>query len=231
MPLLRLLERPAHGGRRDLRPGRGCLGAIPTNDDLTCIIFGRRFSAFHELRADVEGGFLRTFAAEAPGFAERVHAGRRETRFVGTADLPNFYRRPYGPGWALVGDAGYHKDPCPAQGITDAFRDAGLLSAAIHAGFSQRRPLPEALAEYERLRNQSSRPMFEFTKTMAANEPPTPEMQRVFAALRDDPHQTSRFFGVIAGTVPVPDFFAPRNLATIGRSPRPSGTTAAATPA
>jgi flavin-dependent dehydrogenase len=59
----------------------------------------------------------------APPLAERVRAGRREECFYGTADLPNFFRKPYGPGWALVGDAGCHKDPFLALGICDAFRD------------------------------------------------------------------------------------------------------------
>ena len=35
---------------------------------------------------------------------------------------------PSGPGWALVGDAGYHLDPITAQGMLDAFRDAELLA-------------------------------------------------------------------------------------------------------
>lgn len=52
------------------------------------------------------------------------------------ADLPNFFRRPYGPGWALIGDAGHHKDPTLARGISDAFCDADLLANAVDAGLS-----------------------------------------------------------------------------------------------
>ena len=65
-----------------------------------------------------------------PEFADRLSAGKRETRLVGTS-APNYFRKPYGPGWALVGDAGYIKDPVTAQGIHDAFRDAELLCAAV----------------------------------------------------------------------------------------------------
>jgi flavin-dependent dehydrogenase len=65
---------------------------------------------------------------------------------AGTGDLPNFFSTPYGPGWALAGDAGYHRDPLTAQGISDAFRDAQLLSEAIDAGLAGRQPLAEALA-------------------------------------------------------------------------------------
>ena len=118
---------------------------IPTNDDLACVIAGWTTKEFHDYRADIEGNYLKTLEL-VPNLADRVRHGKREERFVGTADLPNFFRKPYGPGWALVGDSGYHKDPITAQGITDAFRDAELLANAIDEGFSERRPLDEALA-------------------------------------------------------------------------------------
>ena len=62
---------------------------------------------------------------------------------MGATDIPNFFRKPYGSGWALVGDAGYHKDPYTAQGITDAFLfyDWGTLQAknrAVWRGLRER---------------------------------------------------------------------------------------------
>ena len=71
----------------------------------------------------------------APAFAERIRAATREARFVGTA-VPNYFRKPFGPGWALVGDAGYNKDFITAQGISDAFRDAELCATALDEAFS-----------------------------------------------------------------------------------------------
>jgi 2-polyprenyl-6-methoxyphenol hydroxylase-like FAD-dependent oxidoreductase len=115
----------------------------------------------------------------------------------------------------LVGDAGYHKDPITAQGITDAFRDAKLLSEAIDAGLDGRQPLDAALACYEQQRNEAAMPIYEFTYQLAALQPPAPEMQQLFAALRHNQGQTNRFFGIIAGTVPIPEFFAPENLGQI----------------
>jgi flavin-dependent dehydrogenase len=82
---------------------------------------------------------------------------------VGTADVPNFFCQPYGPGQALVGAAGYHQDPVTAQGMTDAFRDAELLAEVIDAGFSGRQPLTEALADYQRRRDAVVLPMYEYT--------------------------------------------------------------------
>src|ERR671933_1753445 len=187
---------------------------LPTHHGLSLILVGWPHSEFHAFRADIEGNFLKTLEL-APAFAERVRQGRREERFSGTADLPNFYRKPYGPGWALVGDAGYHKDPITAQGITDAFRDAELLAEAIDAGLSGRRPLELSLADYERRRNEEAMPIYGLTQQFAALEPPPPEMQQLFAALRGNQADTDRFMGLFAGTTSVPQYFAPENLGRI----------------
>ena len=114
-------------------------GSLPVSrhDGLVCITLGWTHQEFRTFRADIASNY-RTTLDLAPSLAARVDEGKREERFVGTADVPNFFRKPYGPGWALVGDAGYHKDPVTAQGMTDAFRDAELLVEAIDAGFSGR---------------------------------------------------------------------------------------------
>ena len=204
---------PVQGAELYARPERMIL-AGPTNDGRTMIIVYWPVAAFHEVRSDIERHFLAALDL-APGLAERVRGGTRAERFRGTADLPNFYRRPHGPGWALVGDAGYHKDPITAQGITDAFHDAELLAAAIDDGFAGRRPLAEALAAYEQARNERTGPLYELTHQFAALQPPPPEMQQLIAALRHNPEQADRFIGTIAGTVPTSEFFAPENLARI----------------
>ena len=115
-------------------PDRRFILAVPTNDGLVMVTTGWPIDEFHEFRKDIEGNYMKTIDL-APRLSERVRSGRREERFVGTADLDNFFRRPYGPGWALVGDAGYHRDPITAYGISDAFRDAELLADAIDEGF------------------------------------------------------------------------------------------------
>jgi hypothetical protein len=75
--------------------------------------------------------------------------------------------------------------------------------------------MAEALAEYEQRRNEESFPIYEFTCQLAALEPPPPEMQQLFAALRGNQAETDHFMGVLAGTTSVPEFFAPENLARI----------------
>jgi 2-polyprenyl-6-methoxyphenol hydroxylase-like FAD-dependent oxidoreductase len=210
---------PVEGAELYARDGRMVL-AGPTNDGQTMVIVYWPVAEFHEVRSDIERHFQAALDL-APGLAERVRGGTRVERFRGTADLPNFYRRPHGPGWALVGDAGYHKDPITAQGISDAFQDAELLAAAIDDGFAGRRPLAEALAGYERTRNERTGPLYELTRQFATLQPPPPEMQQLIAALRHDQEQAGRFIGTVAGTVPIPEFFAPENLARIMGSAAP----------
>ena len=210
---------PVEGLELYLRERRFIL-VFPTHHNLACIAVGWPREEFRAFRADIEANYLETLEL-APGLAERVRAGRREERFAGTADVPNFFRKPSGPGWALVGDAGYHKDPCTGQGISDAFRDAELLAEAIDDGFSGRRTLDEALADYERRRNEATTPMYEYTCQLAALHPLSPRQLRFYAALRTNPGETDRFFGVLAGTVPLREFFSIQNIQRIlGAAPR-----------
>src|SRR5262245_28728574 len=184
--------------------------AFPTNDGLVCTFIEWPTDEFRLVRTDVEGHYLKMLEL-APGLAERIRSGKRAARFVGTADLPNFFRKAHGPGWALAGDAGHHKDPNGALGISDAFRDAELLAAAVEAGLSGRQPLDSALAEYERQRNEAARPAFELNFQFATLLPPSPEMRALFGALRGNQPETDRFIGAMVGTVPIPEFFAPAN--------------------
>jgi flavin-dependent dehydrogenase len=195
------------------RERRG-FGALPTHQGLTAIIVGWPHKEFHTYRADIEGNLLQTLEL-APAFAERVRQGKREERFAGTAELFNYFRKPYGPGWALVGDAGYHKDPITAQGICDAFRDAELVAEAVDVGLSGQQPIEEALADYERRRNEAALPVYELTCQLATLEPPPAEMRQLFTALHGNQAETDRFMGVLAGTTPVPEFFAPEHLERI----------------
>jgi flavin-dependent dehydrogenase len=189
-------------------------GVLPTHHGLATIIVGWPRDEFHTIRADIEGNYLKTLEL-APALAERVRQGKREERFVGTAENFNYFRKPYGPGWALVGDAGYIKDSITAQGISDAFRDAESVAEAVDAGFSGKQPIEEAMAEYERQRNEEALPVYEFTAQLASLEPPPPEMQQLFAALRTNQEQMNRLCGIFAGSVSPSEFFVPENLAQI----------------
>jgi flavin-dependent dehydrogenase len=188
--------------------------AIPTHDNLTCVVQGWPQSEFDANRKDIEGSYLKSFEL-APEFAERIHAAKRETRFVGTRDLPGFFLKPYGPGWALVGDAGYHKHPITAFGITDAFRDAEAVASAIDDTFAGRLPYDEAMGGYQRARDEIALPIYGFTCDFAKIEPPPPEMQQLIGAMYGNQEAMDGFASVMAGTLPAPEFFAPENAGRI----------------
>ena len=188
--------------------------SFPTNDGLTVtpVVFPR--DELKTVRASLERHLLEALGQVA-GLAEPFRGGTRVERIRGMGDLPNFFRKPYGDGWALVGDAGYHKDPILGQGISDAFCCAEWLADAVHAGFNGVRPLAEALAEYQYIRDEHFGPMYDLCCNMAALEPPPPEMQALYQALRDNPVERDRFFGTLGGTVPIPEYYAPENLQRI----------------
>jgi 2-polyprenyl-6-methoxyphenol hydroxylase-like FAD-dependent oxidoreductase len=154
------------------RPYRSVV-TIPTNDDLTLVAVNWIIDDYRAVRHDIEGHYHQTIAEAAPELAEQLRGGRREDRWIGAA-VPGRFRRPYGPGWALVGNAGYLKDPCTAQGITDAFHHAELLTDALDDGLRRRQSFHEALAAHEQQRNAAAIPMYEFTYATSALEPPTP---------------------------------------------------------
>jgi 2-polyprenyl-6-methoxyphenol hydroxylase-like FAD-dependent oxidoreductase len=151
----------------------------------------------------------------APDFLARVREGRREEKWYGTAGVPGYFRKPYGKGWALVGDAGYNRDPITAQGISDAFIDAEALVEALSPWLSGNGQFDESLATHESARNERVRPMYEFTTHLAALEPPPPDMQALFGALRHNPDATNAFLSAITGAIPLADFMSDDNVGRI----------------
>jgi 2-polyprenyl-6-methoxyphenol hydroxylase-like FAD-dependent oxidoreductase len=147
-----------------------------------------------------------------PGLGERVRAGRRTAPFAGATDVPNFYRKPYGPGWALVGDAGCHKDPYLALGMCDAFRDAEWLAEALDAGLGGRAPLDAALAGFEQGRNEASRADYEENLAAARFAPLPAQAKRLREALSGDAEATRAFYLAREGMVPRETFFNPEVL-------------------
>jgi 2-polyprenyl-6-methoxyphenol hydroxylase-like FAD-dependent oxidoreductase len=192
---------------------RRAFAAAPTHDDLTMVIAGWPHSEFAQTRKDVAGAFLKTMAL-APDFADRLRAARREARFVGMA-VPNHFRKPYGPGWALVGDAGYNRDFITGQGIMDAFHDAELCAAALDSAFSGKRSFEDAMSEYQHARDARVKAMYEFTCELATLEPPPPEMQQLFGAIHGKQKAMDGFAQMNAGTISPAVFLAPENVNTI----------------
>jgi len=138
-------------------------GAIPTNGGLHCIFVSVPPARFRDTMRLAPLESLHAVLREvAPGLAARVTGGQRAGTLSLFAGRRGFFRQAAGPGWALVGDAGYFKDPLTAHGITDALRDAELLADAVAEG------TPYALARYAEIRDALSLPLYEATEAIAA---------------------------------------------------------------
>jgi 2-polyprenyl-6-methoxyphenol hydroxylase-like FAD-dependent oxidoreductase len=141
-----------------------CAGAIPTNGGETCV-----FAAATPARIGRGGmGVLHeVVAAASPPLAERLAAAVAPAGGRSFGGRTGYLRRPWGRGWALVGDAGYWKDPIGAHGLTDAMRDAELLALAVLGVASGRRSERAAFVDYQRTRDRLSLPLFDVVDTIA----------------------------------------------------------------
>ena len=195
-----------------VRPGRVIAG-MPTHDGLNCLVVAAQIADMNDFRKDIEGNYLAAVRT-VPEYADQLGGATRETRFVGMA-TPNFYRKPYGPGWALVGDAGYDRDPCTAQGISDAFRDAELLARAWLDVGSGQRSFDEAMAVYQSARDERTLAIYEQTCERSTCAPPPPRVAALLAAVASSTAASQGFISTFTGTLPVPEFFSDANIGKI----------------
>jgi flavin-dependent dehydrogenase len=200
---------PVDGFEIVVRPDRGW-GTLPTNDGLTLLVVGWPYAESQAYKTDIEANYLKTLEL-APAFAERVRHATRVDRFQGGA-VPNYFRKPYGDGWALVGDAGYNKDPITAQGISDAFRDAELCADALDQTFRGERSFTDAMSAYHLTRDAHVLPVYDFTTQLATLEAPPPEMQQLLGAVHGNQPAMDAFVSVTAGTVSPSEFFDPAHI-------------------
>ena len=148
---------------------RAAAGFIPTNEGRTGVFVGTTPCRLRALRRDgTERAFATLLAAAAPRLAERIASAAPDSRVRGWAGATGFMRRAWGPGWALVGDAGYFKDPITTHGMTDALRDAELLADAILEALAGVVPEAVALARYEAIRDTLSSELFDVTERVAS---------------------------------------------------------------
>jgi flavin-dependent dehydrogenase len=203
---------PVDGAEVYIRPYRGW-GVLPTNDDCTLVVVGWPHEDDVVNRRDIEANYMKSFEL-APRFARRIASATRVDRFY-TTGVENWFRKPYGKGWALVGDAGYDRDPITAQGISDSFFQAELCATAVDEYLTGARDFEEAMADYQQLRDKRVLPMYEFTTQLATLEPPPPELQQLLGALHGQQDAMDDFVSVTAGTLSPDAFFDPQNVERI----------------
>jgi 2-polyprenyl-6-methoxyphenol hydroxylase-like FAD-dependent oxidoreductase len=154
---------------------RSFAGVFPTHHGEACVWLIRPVAELAPVLgagADRLEAWMRALDDCAPDLARRVRAGSVTAPLRGAVGLPNHVRRAAGPGWALVGDAGYHRDPITGHGMTDAFRDAELLAEAADALLRGASAERAALARYERHRDRALAPTFALTRDIGSFPPP-----------------------------------------------------------
>jgi len=168
------------------------IGLIPTNDDATCVFLAVPWPRF---RAAIDGSarqaYERLIRDGFPAIAARLHDAQRVEPVRGFGGQLGFMRQGIGPGWALVGDAAYFKDPLTAHGITDALRDAELLARAAVRGTS------EAFAGYEDVRSDLSDRLFEITDEVASFAWTDVQVQALHRALSSEMTREVRFLDAL----------------------------------
>jgi flavin-dependent dehydrogenase len=176
-------------------------GLIPTNDGHNVFVNLDRDRFRDHLRFDLEASFHAVLREVEPAAADRVAAGVRTSPLRGFAGVPGYLRRPHGPGWALVGDAGYFKDPGTAHGLSDALRDAELLADAIHAGLTGTAAMSTALAGYEATRDDLSIAFADVTDRIASLAWTSEELRTLHLRASEAMQHETRF---LLGQPPVP---------------------------
>jgi len=157
---------PATGFWFQFSPGVNA-GLIPTNDDQCLVFAGRPTGQRQKFTEDPDREFKRLIRQGGSDLADVVNSGERVGQYRGTNGLAGFIRQAAGPGWALVGDAGYTKDPISAHGISDALRDAELCARAVDRAICEPQRTGEAMTWYETLRDSLSARMFDRSRDLA----------------------------------------------------------------
>ena len=153
---------------------RALAGVFPTHHGEACVWVATPSIDAREARrgtASRTEAFTTQLQRAAPELMQRLRTGRRTSAVAGMLRTPNYRRRAHGPGWALVGDAGYHRDAVTGHGISDAYRDAELLAVALHQTLCGDADESTALAGYQHRRDQALREVFDLTCAMASYPP------------------------------------------------------------
>jgi flavin-dependent dehydrogenase len=172
---------PSWQGIELIAAERALTGVFPTHHDEACVWICSPTADAHVARRAApsrEDAFTAYLSQTAPELATRLRTGRRTSPVTGMLRTPNYLRRAHGPGWALVGDAGYHRDALTGHGLSDAYRDAELLAAALHHALRGAVAADHALADYQRQRDRALRRVFDLTVALA-DYPPVPEFIRL----------------------------------------------------
>jgi 2-polyprenyl-6-methoxyphenol hydroxylase-like FAD-dependent oxidoreductase len=197
------------------RPGRW-IGVLPTNDDLTLLMAYFPQADYNQVRKSVEPAYLDAFRTTAPELYERMQSGRREEQLYGTGHQENYFRKAYGPGWVLVGDAVNHKDSITARGITEAFVQAQSLTDLVGDRLHDEAALNSALRRYENELSNEALNHYQGALNVAELKPEgRTEMLRKLVGHQE---HINRYFSTLSGAISIDDFYNDELLTLLDQS-------------
>ncbi|WP_327364832.1 NAD(P)/FAD-dependent oxidoreductase [Streptomyces sp. NBC_01296] len=197
------------------QPGRW-IGVLPTNNDLTLLMAYFPQADFGAVRKAVEPAYLDAFRTTAPELWERMQSGERVEQLYGTGHQDNYFRKAYGPGWALVGDAVNHKDSITARGITEAFVQAQNLTDFIGDGLHDDAKLKSALRRYENELSNEALNHYQGALNVAELKPEGRiDMLRKLVGHQE---HIDRYFSTLSGACSIDDFYNDELLTLLDQS-------------
>ncbi|MEU5163242.1 NAD(P)/FAD-dependent oxidoreductase [Streptomyces sp. NPDC020875] len=197
------------------RPGRWIV-AVPTNDGLTLVMAYFPQAEFARVRTAVEAHWLEAVRTTAPELFARMAAGERAEQFYGTGHQENYFRRAYGPGWVLLGDAVHHKDSITARGITDAFLQAQSLTDHVGDRLHDGPALEEALKGYQDDLDDTFSDIYQGALNVAELKPEG--RTAMLRHLTGHQELTDRYFSTVSGACSIDDFYNAELLAVLDRN-------------
>jgi flavin-dependent dehydrogenase len=172
---------------------------FPMRLDEHCLILEAQPEDFERIRQDPAGWFRGEFS-NLPGMADRLQNAQLDGRMLGTRGVENFFRKPYGPGWALIGDAACVKDPCTGYGIGDALLQSFLIAKALGAWLDGG-DWGATMEAYWQRRDAALRPLFEHTIAAAAARDGSYRRLDPLRAVLLNQHDARRVIGALPGVL------------------------------
>jgi 2-polyprenyl-6-methoxyphenol hydroxylase-like FAD-dependent oxidoreductase len=191
-------------------PGRFA-GLIPTNDGLSVVAAYFPQSEFESVRHEARKAYLDNVRHTVSTLAGEQLSDSRFGKLYGIGDQRNFFRKAYGPGWALVGDAAHHKDSITARGISDGFLQAQLLADCVTPCLDDQAQLDKALAGYELARDDRLSESYYNTLSVAKLEV-LDERIRLLRLIQRDPQLMHQYFSIVSGVLSVEEVYSPELL-------------------
>lgn len=188
----------------------GWVSAVPTNDAVLISAYYPQ-ERFDEVRKRSREAYLENVRDNAPQLYAKLAGAEQVERLYATGDQRNFFREAAGPGWALIGDAGHHKDSLTARGIGDAFLQASLLATQVSGVLADPAELDVSLKRFAEERDQALMESYQAT-LLVAQANARERRKALLRAVGTSPELTRRYFNTVVGVRPVSELYTPELL-------------------